>query len=303
MQRWIDHDYEVSIAVRELGLQSRSGLPILWVHGFAHQHQVWNQVIELTALKQPTLQMDLRGHGASGWSVEGDYGVAQHARDIHRVLDALEIDQAIVVAHSLGGNAALLAASHAPQRFAALALIDTGPGLSLQGMQQVAEGVSESLRSYDCLEDFRITLDLQYPLASEAALDAFAEASLVRRLDGRFEPRLDPALLRGQIPAATLQQLEQDLWAALSNIKAPTLIVRGASSGMLPEQTVKQMASQIAGPTHHVTVQGAGHSIMLDAPETLATHLCAFIERHQPSSKEKCSAKAANQAPRFSSWG
>ena len=303
MQRWIDHDYEVSIAVQEIGLQSRIGLPILWVHGFAHQHQVWDEVIERTALKQPTLQMDLRGHGDSGWSVEGDYGVAQHARDIHRVLDALEVDQAIVVAHSLGGNAALLAAAQAPERFASLALIDTGPGLSLQGMQQVAEGVSGSLRSYDCLEDFRATLDLQYPLASEATLDALAQASLARRLDGRFEPRLDPALLRGEIPTETLQQLEQDLWAALSEIKSPTLIVRGASSGMLPEATVEQMVAQIAGPTHHVTVPGSGHSIMLDAPEALAAHLRAFIQSHHPSSKQKCSSKAVSQAPRFSSWG
>ncbi|MDG2050350.1 MAG: alpha/beta hydrolase [Myxococcota bacterium] len=303
MHRWIDHDHEVSIAVQETGLQSRSGLPVLWVHGFAHQSQVWNDVIQLTDLNQPMLQMDLRGHGASGWSVDADYGVAQHARDIHRVLDALEIEHAILVAHSLGGNAALLAAADAPQRFSALALIDTGPGLSFQGLQQVAHGVSESLRSYDCIEDFRATLDHQYPLAAEASLDALAKASLVRRIDGRYEARLDPALLRDQIPPALLQQLEQDLWAALSNIKVPTLIVRGAASGMLSEETVQSMTEQIAGPTHHVTVPGSGHSIMLDAPGPLAACLREFISGHQPSTTVKCSSIAASQAPRFSSWG
>ena len=303
MNRWIDHDHEVPIAIRETGLHDRSGLPVLWVHGLAHHGQVWNDVIARTQLDHPMLQMDLRGHGDSGWSIHGRYQVNDHASDILRVLDGLEIDKAIVVAHSLGGHAAILATALDPDRVEALALVDTGPALNMHGLEQVTEGIAGALRSYESLAAFRSTLDIQYPLAPESVLDQLATHSLVQRIDGRFEPRLDPGLLATGLTPQALHRLEQDLWMGLSNIKAPTLIVRGAHSSLLPAETVERMREQISGATQSITIEGAGHSVMLDASEPLARALASFVRRHQPSRPAKCSATAESQAARFSSWG
>ena len=303
MNRWIDHDHEVPIAVRETGLHDRSGLPVLWIHGLAHHGQVWNDVIERTQLDHPILQMDLRGHGDSGWSIHGRYEVRDHTSDILRVLDGLEIEKAILVAHSLGGHAAILATALDPDRVEALALVDTGPALSMHGLERVTEDVAGALRSYPSLDSFRSTLDIQYPLAPESALDQFATSSLVQRIDGRFEPRLDPGLLAAGLSPETIHRLEQDLWTGLSNIKAPTLIVRGAHSSLLPAETVERMRAQISGVTQSITIEGAGHSVMLDAAEPLARALGSFVRLHQPSKRSKCFATADNQAARFSSWG
>ena len=303
MNRWIDHDHEVPIAIRETGLHDRSGLPVLWVHGLAHHGQVWNDVIARTQLDHPMLQMDLRGHGDSGWSIHGRYQVNDHASDILRVLDGLEIEKAIIVAHSLGGHAAILATALGPDRVEALALVDTGPALNMHGLEQVTEGIAGALRSYESLAAFRSTLDIQYPLAPESALDQLATHSLVQRIDGRFEPRLDPGLLATGLTPQAMHRLEQDLWMGLSNIKAPTLIVRGAHSSLLPADTVQRMREQISGATQSITIEGAGHSIMLDAAEPLARALVSFVRLHQPSTRAKCSETAESQAARFSSWG
>ena len=303
MNRWIDHDHEVPIAVKETGLHDRSGLPLLWVHGLAHHGQVWNNVIARTQLDHPMLQMDLRGHGDSGWSIHGRYQVNDHASDILRVLDGLEIEKAIIVAHSLGGHAAILATALGPDRVEALALVDTGPALNMHGLEQVTEGIAGALRSYESLAAFRSTLDIQYPLAPESALDQLATHSLVQRIDGRFEPRLDPGLLATGLTPQAMHRLEQDLWMGLSNIKAPTLIVRGAHSSLLPADTVQRMREQISGATQSITIEGAGHSIMLDAAEPLARALVSFVRLHQPSTRAKCSETAESQAARFSSWG
>lgn len=298
MTRWIESDGGVRIAVEE---SPGDPPPVLWVHGFGHQRQVWDGVIARSQSGRRAIRMDLRGHGESSWSVAGDYAVRDYARDLPRVLDALGIERAAIVAHSLGGNAATLAAATLPERVSGLVLVDTGPSLSLAGMQQVAAGVTGALRSWPSVADQRDSLAASYPLADEAALDRLAETGLVERADGRVEPRLDPAVLTGDVDPEAIGALEQELWAALARIEAPTLIVRGATSAMLSAEIAARMAGHTAGSARLEVIERAGHSIMLDAAGELARVIDAFLAADQAPCSARCSSSAASQASRLSS--
>jgi len=50
---------------------------------------------------------DLRGHGDSAWSPDGDYSMAAYVYDLAQILHQLELAPVTIVAHSLGGNVAL----------------------------------------------------------------------------------------------------------------------------------------------------------------------------------------------------
>jgi lipase len=105
---------------------ARAGVPVFAIHGLTASSQAWLEVA--TALDRPVLAPDLRGRGGSG-DMPGPYGMAAHAADCVAVLDALGIDRADVVGHSMGGFVASVLAHRYPARVARLVLVDGGAPL------------------------------------------------------------------------------------------------------------------------------------------------------------------------------
>jgi lipase len=99
------------------------------IHGITANHRAW----ELVATALPDTRVvapDLRGRGRSG-DLPGPFGLDAHADDIARVLDALGIDRAPVVGHSMGAFVAVRAAERHPDRVERLVLLDGGLPLPL----------------------------------------------------------------------------------------------------------------------------------------------------------------------------
>ncbi len=253
------------------------GFPILFVHGFSHNRHVWDDLApELPETYRP-VALDLRGHGCSGWSKPGDYSVFDYASDLLRVLDGMEIERAILVGHSLGGNAATLFAAEHAERVSGLVLVDTGPSLSLDAMIHVARDVSGTFQRYASVGEYRETLGRTYPLGAATALDRMASSGLVERLDGCFEPRLDPGILAPPKDPEQWTSLEQKLWSALREIRCKTLVVRGGVSAMLGEKAAREMVDGALREALLVTIPNAGHAIMLDDGPALLEVLAEFL--------------------------
>lgn len=102
--------------------------PVLAIHGITASHMAWGMVASLVPGR--VIAPDLRGRGGSG-SLPGPYGMAAHAADCVAVLDALGVEQAVVVGHSMGGFVASVLAHRHPSRVARLVLVDGGAPLSL----------------------------------------------------------------------------------------------------------------------------------------------------------------------------
>jgi predicted alpha/beta-fold hydrolase len=118
--RTISFDGE-SIFVRQAG----EGPDVVLLHGLGDSSLGWQ------FLEEPLLQAGYRvtvwdalGAGRSSKPSGGDYSLAAHLRRLVRVLDALAIENAAIVGHSLGGSLALGLAQAHPGRTAALCLID-----------------------------------------------------------------------------------------------------------------------------------------------------------------------------------
>lgn len=256
------------------------GTPVVFVHGFSNDRSVWDDLALALPAQYRPIAYDLRGHGDSSWSIECRYHLHDHARDLLEVFDALQLERAVVVGHSLGGNVATLFASKHPERVRSLVLVDTGPALGADAWRRASGDVSEQARAYADIGEYRKLLGLAYPIAASAALDRFARTSLVQRRDGRFEPKLDPVLLELLGSERELHETEATLWDALAKLRCPVLLARGERSAMLPEEVARKMVEQVIADSRLVQIPNAGHAVMFDNGPALSAEIESFLAAH-----------------------
>ena len=93
----------VSVVSTELSCEVRGqGKTLVFVHGNAGTRQNWRPQIEYFARRFRVVAPDLRGHGDSE-KPTGPYPISAFVGDLARLLDALDIDRAVIAGHSMGG--------------------------------------------------------------------------------------------------------------------------------------------------------------------------------------------------------
>jgi pimeloyl-ACP methyl ester carboxylesterase len=120
----------VGLAVRSslpnLG-QARFGAsgkpPVLLIHGLGLTSYSWRRVQSELSDVRETFSVDLLGFGRSSKPTDADYSLPGLARSVLALMDALGIERAPLIGHSLGGGIALLIALMAPERVERLVLI------------------------------------------------------------------------------------------------------------------------------------------------------------------------------------
>ncbi len=109
------------------------GPPLVCLHGYPQTHVAWRKVAPILAQRFRVIVPDLRGYGASS-IVRSDatheaYGKRAMARDILSTMSVLGHERFFVAGHDRGGRVAYRMALDAPQRVAALAVLDIMPTL------------------------------------------------------------------------------------------------------------------------------------------------------------------------------
>jgi pimeloyl-ACP methyl ester carboxylesterase len=100
-----------------------TGQPVVLVHGFNLDSSTWISNLDPLAARFRVIAPDLWGQG---YSTRGplEWGYPLFCEQILTLLDALGIERASLVGHSMGGGTAALFARHHPERVAKLVLVD-----------------------------------------------------------------------------------------------------------------------------------------------------------------------------------
>ncbi|MGY6553596.1 MAG: alpha/beta fold hydrolase [Wenzhouxiangella sp.] len=111
----------VSIAYEVHG----AGEPTLvFIHGWSCDSRYWRAQTEHFSRSHRVITIDLAGHGHSGMQRE-IYSMAAFGADVRAVLQAEQVDRAVLIGHSMGGAVILAAALDMPERIAAIIGVDT----------------------------------------------------------------------------------------------------------------------------------------------------------------------------------
>ncbi|MFE2324493.1 alpha/beta fold hydrolase [Streptomyces sp. NPDC059385] len=110
----------VRLAYRVAG--PADGDPLLLLPALGETADDWALVRDALARDRRVYALDLRGHGRSEWT--GTYSLESMRDDVLGFLDAVGLDRADLVGHSMGGVVAHLVARHSPWRVVRLVLED-----------------------------------------------------------------------------------------------------------------------------------------------------------------------------------
>lgn len=116
-----------TLAVHELGHGGPDSPVVMALHGITANALAFGAVAQSLDGQVRMLAPDLRGR-ADSRSIRGPWGLAAHAADVIAVLDAVRVEKAILLGHSMGAYVAALTAYLHPSRVSSLVLVDGGVG-------------------------------------------------------------------------------------------------------------------------------------------------------------------------------
>jgi pyruvate dehydrogenase E2 component (dihydrolipoamide acetyltransferase) len=231
-------------SVRTLSVGEGVGAPVLLVHGFGSDLTSWLFTQEALAEGRAVHAFDLPGHGGTSKAIAAG-GVADLAATTIAVMDALGLEKAHLVGHSLGGAISSYLALSEPKRVASLSLIapaGLGPEINI-GFIEGLVGESRARRLKVVLQDLvadpnLITADMVEDVLRFKRLDG-AEAALRLIVDANFSGGLQKTILKSK----------------LADVQAPTAVIVGDEDRIIPAGHAEGLPATV-----QVTrLAGAGH--------------------------------------------
>ena len=248
--------------------------PVVFLHGITGHARTWDDEARLLADRYRVLVLDQRGHGDTDPAPDGDYSDDALLGDLVAFTDALGLGRCTLVALSLGGRVAINFAGTHPPRVERLVIVDIGPEIAPVGRARVGALMAGAPERFESVEDVITHMRANAPLYTEAMLRHRAQHA-VRPLPGggftwKYDRALREAIRQGRM------RVPADLWPQWRAIACPTLLVRGALSDILSDETAKRMVDELPG-ARLVVVPGAGHTVPGDQPAAFQSLLREFL--------------------------
>jgi pimeloyl-ACP methyl ester carboxylesterase len=283
--------HEIAIAAGAMRFRALEwpgkGPPVLLFHATSFCADVWSPAW-LSAFAggaggSPALAIDARGHGGTSAPRDArEYVWPRFAEDAVGLVHAwADRERAILVGHSSGATAALVAAARRPDLVRAVVAVEPvlfdAPAKgtardSFAGSQGLAQRARRRRARFPSREEARQTLVARFPYSgfAPAALDAFLSGGLVGQEDGvalRCEPEIEAWIYEG---AAAL-----DLWHEAAEVSVPVLLLRAEHSAIPASQ-----AERLARHAKHLEIQqvaSATHFAPLERPGRVGEAIGRFV--------------------------
>jgi 3-oxoadipate enol-lactonase len=240
-------------------------MPLVLIHGIGADGRMFDPVVERLGDSARIILWNLPGY--SGQPPDGPLTFPGMAAALAADLDALGIDRAVLLGHSIGGMVAQELAATTPERVRALILSATTGAFGSRDGSFQREFVQARLG----------------PLDAGQTMAEMAAVASPRLLGSAAAPEAAPELVRlmSEVPEATFRPAIRclvtfDRRADLARIAVPTLLIAGEEDTNAPLKTMTRMAEAIPGARLEVLPR-IGHLAPLECPDRYADIVRRFL--------------------------
>ena len=249
--------------------------PMLLLHGFAQTCHSWDFIALTFSDRFRVIALDQRGHGDTDWAPDGDYSPEAHRKDTHAFVQAIGLEDFVLIGLSMGGRNALTYAAHHPEMVKAVAIVDAAPETLRAGGENIRRFVQQD-DELDSVDEF-VERVLKYnPRRSAQQVRGSIMHNLKQLPSGKWTWKYDKLLRSSDKRWQSDPGLTDRLWSYVESLKPPTLVVRGSKSDLIASRTVEEMHRRMPNGTL-ATVEGAGHLVPGDRPAGFANAVAEFL--------------------------
>lgn len=243
------------------------GPVLLFLHGFAESHLIWEQQIRYFSSNGYTvIAPDLPGFGAS--DVWPEISIPVYAEVVQQMLLHENAVPCSVFGHSMGGYIALSIAAQYPSLVSALGIIHSHP------FADSSERIEARHKSVSFIRQYGLSPYLKqlYPSFFPAGYPLEHPDVLAKLIHPSQDFDAD-----GVCAALLAMAKREDASDVLRNFSGSVLFILGQDDALVPAN--EQMLSQTTMPVHATVclLDGVGHMSMFEAPEQLHHFLDTFI--------------------------
>lgn len=261
-----------------------SGEPLLFISGLSGHVAEIPYLIDTYGKHLRFIAFDGRGCGRSD-KPEGEYSIAGYADDAAALLDALDIDSALVYGSSMGGMVAQELVLRHPQRVRGLVLGCTTPG-ALRGERPTGETVQQLMRNLTLSGDEGLVAGWRLGY-SQAYIDTHRDEMIARsRNAGQYSASAD--FYMRQVVAAA----KHDTYDHLHEIACPVMIIHGSEDVMIPVRNAELLKQGIPHAELHI-LNGLGHGYNLEGQAIADPLVLDFARRHGGTAPKPADARRA----------
>ncbi|MGB0468305.1 MAG: alpha/beta fold hydrolase [Pontibacterium sp.] len=243
------------------------GEPLIILHGLFGTLENWGTQIKSLAEHFQVIAVDMRNHGRSPHENLMTYEAM--ANDILELMHDLQLKNAHILGHSMGGKAAMQLALNHPARIQKLIIVDIAP----VHYQAHHTDVFKGLYSID-LPQLKSRSDADQQLSqhvSEPSVRAFLLKNLFRTEHKTFAWRMNLDALHNQYA---------DISAAPTGtaFTGPTLFIKGGNSDYLQAAYREQILSLFPMTTYKL-IEGAGHWPHAEKPSIFGKIVLNYLQK------------------------
>jgi pimeloyl-ACP methyl ester carboxylesterase len=258
---------------------------VLLLHGWMDVGASFQFLVDCLPRSWSLTAADWRGYGLSQWPATDSYGFADYIGDLDFLLDHMPHQPTDIVAHSLGGNVAMLYAGIRPERIARLVNLE-GLGMSAHtgaaAPQRYAKWLAElrevpRLRTYESHLAVAQRLQKNNPRLREDYALYLANHWAALQADGQWHLQAHPA---HKLINANLYRVDEVV-ACWQKITAPVLLVMSDHlEDWAQFSQTEEYAQRLANVPRlsRATLPNTGHMLHHDQPQALATMIEQFFK-------------------------
>ena len=241
----------------EVGGNSDASTTIVLVHGWMSNRSFWEAQLPALAARYRTVTLDLPGHGEASADRE-PWTVAAYGEDVAGLIDHLELQDVVLMAHSMGGPISLHAASLARGKVKGIVAVDSLQDAEFEFDDEQVEG---RVRAFE--QDFvGVCEDFIGGMFEEGA-DAVKERVLRASCDAERAPA-GAALIRSY--------LEMDIAALFRGAGVPVRAINASGRNPTNIEGNRNYADFEA-----VLMDDVGHFLHMTRPEEFNAHMLDAI--------------------------
>lgn len=235
------------ISIESINKSMGEGENVFFLHGLGGNIYNWAYQTKYFSETNNVVSLELPGHGRSAG--KGGSTIEYYTELIRQFFDVMELDNLVIVGHSMGGVVSLDFSFKFPERVKALVLVATSAKFDIP-TQKLMELKNDMESIFGSLEKAKDKMkDIDERLVTNDMMVLLGDVMAIKKYDGVSH---------------------------LSELKMPSLVVAGADDILAPVSYSEQLHANIKNSEFRV-IENAGHMVMVEAHQEFNAVLEEFL--------------------------